>query len=271
MASNLHFMKWKRGIIMKLIIILLSFLSVSCQTVIESTEAYKKRTTYLVYSTDIKAEGIKSCELSIAKKGDSLMKDIIIAASQSAYAAELEPGIYSFETLNCGGQFVELKSKLRKFRIRKNRLNYIANLSIEKGESNKIELKINAGNLDKVFSLSSLQKTRKKLRFAYNGKKIKKTMLNAENTGKLKLKLRYNKVRPSINLSIKECRLKSKSPVFIGHLDFSVEYQGYRLSKLNLDSNYSNLDRKDINCIKEKLSNIKPENNGSFAAMVSVN
>ena len=93
-------------------------------------------------------------------------------------------------------------------------------------------------------------------------------MVNAENNSKMKLKLRYNKVRPSLNLSIKDCRLKSKSPVFIGHLDFTVEYQGYRLSKLNLDSNYSNLDRKDIKCIKEKLSNIKPENNGSFAAMV---
>ena len=78
----------------------------------------KKRTTYLVYSTDIKAEGITSCELSIVKKGDSLMKDIIISASHSAYTAELEPGIYSFETLNCGGQFADLKSKLRKFRIR---------------------------------------------------------------------------------------------------------------------------------------------------------
>lgn len=256
---------------MKIIITLLSFLSVSCQTVIESTETYKRRTTYLVYSTDIKVEGITSCELSLSRKGDSLLKDIIISSSQSAYAAQLEAGTYSFETLNCGGQFVDLKSKLRKFRLRKNRLNYIANLSVEKDASNKLSLKINAENLDKVYSLAALQKTRKKLRFAYNGKKIKKTMLNAENKGKVKLKLRYNKVKPSIDLSIKDCRLKSKSPVFIGHLDFSIEYQGYRLSKLKLDSNYSNLDRKDINCIKEKLSNIKPENNGSFAAMVSVN
>ena len=77
-------------------------------------------------------------------------------------------------------------------------------------------------------------------------------MQNAENTGKAKLKLRYNKVRPSLNLSIKDCRLKSKSPVFIGHIDFTVEYQGYRLSKLNLDSNYSNLDMKRYKMYQRK-------------------
>ena len=43
------------------------------------------------------------------------------------------------------------------------------------------------------------------------------------------------------------------------------------MSKLRLESNYSNLDRKDIACIKEQLSNIQPQNNGSFELFVSYN
>ena len=256
---------------MKFYLMFLCLLNVSCQTTVEHTDDYSKRKTYMVYSTDIKADAINSCELSIVRKGDSLMQDILISSSDTAYAAELQAGTYSFETLTCGADFVDLKGKLRKFRVRKNRLNYLANLSVEKDSDGKLILKINSNNLQKVFALQTIAKSKKSLRFAYNGKKIKRSMVDADSSGKLKIKYRYKKTKPIINLSIKTCSLKSRAPVFIGHLDFFVEYQGFKMSKLRLESNYSNLDRKDIACIKEQLSNIQPQNNGSFELFVSYN
>ena len=81
-----------------------------------------------------------------------------------------------------------------------------------------------------------MAKSKKSLRFAYNGKKIKRSMVDADSSGKLKIKYRYKKTKPIINLSIKTCSLKSRAPVFIGHLDFLLNIkaskcQSYVLSQ----------------------------------------
>ena len=101
------------------------------------------------------------------------MQDILISSSDTAYAAELQAGTYSFETLTCGADFVDLKGKLRKFRVRKNRLNYLANLSVEKDSEGKLILKINSNNLQKVFALQTVAKSKSHYALLTTERKLK--------------------------------------------------------------------------------------------------
>ena len=256
---------------MKNLLIMIMFLSSACQTTIESSEKYEKRTSYIVYSASL-AEGVGACDLSIAKAGKSLMRELIISKTDEAHLAEIDPGTYTIETMTCGGKYVDLKGVHKKFKVRKNRLNYIGNLDFSLDEKGQPKLSFNSSNLDKVLSLSQLSETRKKLKFAYNGKRVGKKMISESNgKTKIKMKLKYNGQKPELSISFKECRENSKSPFIVGHADFEVEYQGYHPTKVKLVGNYSSMNRKDVKCFKEALKKMQPKLNGSFAAFVSIN
>ncbi len=233
--------------------------------------------TYLMF--DYRIEGSdqpipkEGCKLYLMNQTLNEEQSVLISRENKTVLAELPPGRYKAEKLNCRlTKNWQLKNVFAQgFNVDNGRINYagilILNFSNEDLESIRLgDRKDNLETLKNILSdLSSEEQSR--LVSAYTSKTITSEMLEREKAGGIVLKakgLKIEKLLP-LNEELKKCNQQALKfdPVLIGELSIKAHYQNGQLKNIQNLSSHA-LPGSFESCVQDNLKKFNAHANSDF-------